>query len=131
MLENWAQQVIRTHIDRAGKALAAYCEKPRSAKRLHAARKQLARLRAALDDLAPLAGVSGDFRDRVQKLHKRAGKVRDADVLEARVREYCEASFGRERAQLRDVDRALCKRRKKARKKLTGVLARTLAELHA
>ena len=129
-LEVWAAHLIRTHIEKAGEALAAYCERPRSAKRLHSARKQLARLRCALDDLSGLAGVTPDFRERVLELHKRAGKVRDADVLDARVREYCEDAFGHERSQLRGMDAVLCKRRKKARRKLQTVIARTLSELH-
>ena len=128
-LEAWAQQIIRNHVQSAGEALAEYCKKPRSAKRLHSARKQLARLRAALDDLAPLAGVSAEFRDRVSQLHKRAGKVRDADVLQERVLGYCKGAHGEERSQLRDIREALCKRRKKARNKLSNVIAQTIPDL--
>lgn len=128
-LETWAQDVIRRQVERAGEALAGYCKKPRSAKRLHAARKQLARLRAALDDLGPLAGVTPDFRERVHELHKRAGKVRDADVLRGRVGEYSEDAFGRECRQLEAVDDRLRTCRKKARRKLAGVVAETSSEL--
>lgn len=128
-LENWAQSAIRSHIERAGEALAAYCKKPRSAKRLHAARKQLARLRCALDDLSELAGVGPDFRERVQELHKRAGKVRDADVLRDRVRSYCDEAFGREREQLNVMDAELCKWRKKSRRKLERIIGDMLPEI--
>lgn len=127
-LESWAQQVIDKQIEGATKALAAYCKKPRSIKRLHAARKQLARLRAALDDLAVLAGVTAGFRERVDELHRRAGKVRDADTLRRRVAEYGEDAFGREREQVEAVDAALRKKQKKARRKLRRAIADSGAE---
>lgn len=130
-LEGWAQQVIRVHVDRAGEALMEHCKKPRSAKRLHSARKQLARLRAALDDLSALAGVTPGFRERVHELHKRAGKVRDADVLKDRVRSYCDEAFGSGRGQLHAIDAALCKRRKKGRRKLRRIVAETMPELRS
>ena len=130
MLEAWAQQLLRQQIDLAGKALMAYCKKPRSAKRLHSARKQLARLQAALDDLALLAGVASEFRERVHNLHRRAGKVRDSDVLLHRVREYCnDAGADEESEQLRKVKRELRKRHRKAQRKLERVIATTPPEL--
>lgn len=128
-LEDWAQRIIRAQIEQAGEALAAHCQKPRSTKRLHAARKQLARLRAALDDLALLAGVASDFRERVHELYKCAGKVRDADVFLDRIGGYCEDAFGQERSQLKIVEKALRKRRKKTRRKLEGAIAGTASEL--
>ena len=124
-LADWAQRIIRTHIDAAGDALAAHCKKPRSRKRLHEARKQLARLRAALDDLAPLAGVGPEFRERVREIHRRAGRVRDADILRARVDEYAEDAFGRECEELAALDTTLKKRRRKGRRKLAAVIAQT------
>ncbi|HZT14180.1 MAG TPA: CHAD domain-containing protein [Candidatus Baltobacteraceae bacterium] len=129
-LEIWAQRLIRTQVDAAGDALAAYCKKPKSAKRLHAARKQLARLRAALDDLSMPAGVAPEFRDRVQTLHKRAGRIRDADVLLARLDEYDRAAFGTARKELNAMARELRRRRKKARSKFLNEIAQTVSELH-
>lgn len=129
VLEAWAQQLLRQQIDRAGKALMAYCKKPRSAKRLHSARKRLARLQAALDDLALLAGVTPEFRERVHNLHRCAGKVRDSDVLLRRVREYCDDAGDEESEQLRNVKRELRKRHRKAQRKLERVIATTPPEL--
>ena len=128
-LEAWAQSVLRAHLERAGEALAAYCKKPRSAKRLHAARKQLARLRAALDDLGALAGAGSEFRQRVHDLHRRAGKVRDADVLRSRVKGYSKDASPEECAQLNTIDDALRKRRKKARRKLGRAIGASAPEL--
>jgi len=129
-LETWAQRLIQTQVDAAGDALAAYCKKPKSAKRLHAARKQLARLRAALDDLSTPAGVAAEFRDRVQALHKRAGRIRDADVLLARIDEYDRSAFGTGRKELHAMGRDLRRRRKKARRKFLNEIAQTVSELH-
>ena len=128
-LEAWAQLLLRQQIDRAGKALMAYCKKPRSAKRLHSARKQLARLQAALDDLALLAGVTPEFRERIHNLHRRAGKVRDADVLLSRVEAYRDDAGDEECEQLRKVKSELRKRHKKAQRKLERVIATTPPEL--
>lgn len=122
-MHEWAHESIAKHITAASEALAAFCSKPRSAKRLHKARKELARLRAALADLGRLAGVNGAFHERIDLLHKRAGKVRDADVLVARVDEYRQRAHGEERAQLAKLRAVLCKRRKRARRKLERVMA--------
>jgi CHAD domain-containing protein len=129
VLEQWAQDVIHRQIESAGNALATYCGKPDSAKRLHAARKELARLQAALEDLADLAGVAPQFLERVHELHRRAGKVRDADVLLKRIDEYCERAFDDERKQLQMLARALCKRRDRQCVKLERVIATTVPEL--
>lgn len=123
-LVEWAQGVIGKHVDAAGAAITKFCAKPRSVKRLHSTRKQLARLRAALDDLALLAGVAREFSDRIKRIHRRAGKVRDADVLLARVEEYEKDAFGEELEQLRFVRKALRKRAKRMRRKLTRELQR-------
>jgi CHAD domain-containing protein len=128
-LELWAQTVIHRQIESAGNALANYCSRPNSPKRLHAARKELARLRAALEDLADLAGVAPQFLERVHELHRRAGKVRDADVLLKRVEQYAERAFDDEKKELRVLERALCKRRSRQCAKLERVIATTLPEL--
>lgn len=114
----WAQQMIGRHVDATGEAITAFCKKPSSAKRLHQTRKRLARLRAVLDDFAAIAGVSDTFSQRIQRLHRRAGKVRDADVLLQRVQEYCDLAGGQEREQLARLRKMLRKRAKKMRRKL-------------
>ncbi len=121
-LTQWAQAVIGSHVDAAGEAITAFCAKPASAKRLHRTRRRLARLRAVLEDFALLAGVTGTFSDRIRRVHRRAGKVRDADVLLERVETYCEDAFGAEREELEHLRKALRKRAKRMRRKLTREL---------
>jgi CHAD domain-containing protein len=84
----------------------------------------LARLRAVLEDLSWLAGVTGTFSERIARIHRRAGKVRDADVLLERVETYCEDAFGEERAELLRLRKALRKRAKRMRRKLERELRR-------
>jgi CHAD domain-containing protein len=120
----WAQQTIGRHVDAAGEAITAFCKKPDSAKRLHQTRRRLARLRAVLDDLGAVAGVSEMFSERIHNLHRRAGKLRDADVMLERVEGYCKDAFGDERAQLVRLRKLLRKRAKRQRRKLTQELQR-------
>jgi CHAD domain-containing protein len=129
-MHEWAHEVIAQHITAAADALTAFCRKPRSAKCLHAARKALARLRAALDDLGPAAGVDESFYERIETLHKRAGKVRDADVLAERLDAYREDARGAERRELEVLGKALRRRRKRARRKLERVILQ-YPELHS
>lgn len=118
----WAQQLIGRHVDAAGEAITAFCKKPSSAKRLHQTRRRLARLRAVLDDFAAAAGVSDAFSERIRILHRRAGKVRDADVLLERVESYCQDAAGEERGQLTHLRKMLRKRARKMRRRLTREL---------
>lgn len=128
-MREWAHEVIAQHIAHASEALSAFCRKPQSAKCLHRARKALARLRAALEDLGPAAGVEPEFYDRIESLHKRAGKVRDADVLVARVNSYRDDSQGQERREIDALRKELRKRRKRARRKLERLVLQ-YPELH-
>lgn len=114
----WAQTLIGRHVDAAGESIAAFCRKRNSAKRLHRARKSLARLRAVLDDFADVAGVGEEFAQRIRRLQRRAGKVRDADVLLQRVEAYCEDASGTEREELAQLRKMLRKRAKRMRRKL-------------
>lgn len=130
-LEAWAQASIHARIESAAQALAAYCRKPRSAKRLHAARKELARLRAVLEDLGDLAGVAPGFHERVHALHRRAGKLRDADVLLQRVQDYRERAFGGEADELKRLSRRLRKARRNQRVKIEREIGSLAPELRA
>lgn len=123
-LAQWAQAVIGTYVDAAGKAITEFCAKPASAKRLHRTRKRLARLRAVLDDLAGTAGVTDTFSERIRRVHRRAGKVRDADVLLQRVQSYRDDASGEEVQQLNHLRRVLRKRAKRMRRKLVRELQR-------
>jgi len=114
----WAQSLVGRHVDETSAAIKAFRKKPRSAKRLHRARKCLARLRAVLDDYGAIAGTSQAFAERIARLHRRAGKVRDADVLLRRARAYKKDAFGTERAELKRLCALLKKRRKRMRAKL-------------
>jgi CHAD domain-containing protein len=129
-LQVWAQNVIGEQIGAAAEALASYCEQPGSAKKLHRARRGLARLRAALQDLGTLAGATPEFLERIDELHRRAGQVRDADVLIERADEYRSKAPREERKELDVLCAALRKRRKRVRRKLERVV-RELPELRA
>ena len=117
-LAQWSHEIISRHVDAAGEALAEYCAKPKSVRRLHGTRKRLARLRAVIEDFGRLAGVSRDFADRVRLLQKRAGKARDADVLLQRVEAYRESATGAEREELDLLRKRLRKRAERMRRKL-------------
>lgn len=115
----WAQAMIGRHVDATGESITTFCGKPKSAKRLHRARKRLARLRAVLDDFADIAGVGEEFSQRIRRLHRGAGKVRDADVLLQRVEAYYEDASGAQREELARLRKMLRKRAKRMRRKLT------------
>lgn len=126
----WAQSLIEERLDDALRALRKYCKKRKSAKRLHRARKSLARLRAALEDLGPASGAqTTDLYERVRKLYRAAGKIRDADVLLARTETYKRIAGPEERRELKTVACALRKRRKKARRKLRRALDTAMPKL--
>lgn len=123
-VRTWAHDLIEQQAGDAARALRRFCKKPGSAKRLHRARKSLARLRAALEDLGGAAAVESKLYRRVCKMHGRAGKVRDADVLIERTRSYRDRASRAERRQLKAVEKDLRKRRVRARRKLKKMLAK-------
>ena len=118
----WARETIARYTDVARRAVSAYNRKRRSAKRLHRARRGLARLSTALDDLGAPANPGAGFAEQIHALHRRAGKVRDGDVLLRRIKAYCEAAGGPECDQLARVRRDLRGRRKRARRKLRRLI---------
>lgn len=119
----WARDLIERATETAADSLRRFCRQPRSAKRLHKARKCLARLLAGLDDLGDAAGMDGQLRVRVRDVRRRAGKVRDADVLLRRVKAYRKLATGTECDELRAIVHKLRKRRKKARRRLQSLIA--------
>lgn len=121
-LVEWAQALLGHEVDAAGEAITAFCRKPKSTKRLHRTRKRLARLRAVLEDFATLAGVSDTFSQRIARLHRRAGKVRDSDVLLARVKKYMDDASPAECVELQHLQKLLRNRAKKQRRKLRRAL---------
>lgn len=127
----WARETIARYTDVARRAVAACYRHPRSAKRLHWARRDLARLNTALDDLGGLANPSAGFAEQIHALHRHAGKVRDGDVLLRRVETYREMARGAECDQLASVRRVLRARRKKARRKLRRLIRASAAFLKA
>ncbi len=114
----WARRTIAQYRYVAGRAVFAYYRKHRSAKRLHRARRHLARLDTALADLGALAHSDAGLVERIHALHRVAGKVRDGDVLLRRIKAYRKIARGAECDQLTTVRRELRTRRKKARRKL-------------
>jgi len=123
LLRQWAEDLIRAGVGEARDAVDEYCKRPKSAKRLHAARKQIARLQATLQDVTSLVPGAEDLLERVHALHRCAGEIRDADVLLDRLESYAEAGS----QTLRDELRA---RRRKGRKNLEAALATPDWDLH-
>jgi len=116
-LRQWAHGLITAFADAMGARLAAVRRKPHSAKRVHAARKSMARLEAALADLAGIAADAQEMHTRVHALRRRAGKVRDADVLCKRLDDYDASAGDVECRQIEVLRRALHRRRKRAVRK--------------
>ena len=114
----WARETVDGLRGSVAGAYQAFCEKPSSAKRVHALRKALARLKAALEDVAELLPDAPALYDETKRLHKRAGKVRDADVMIAKLRE-----LGSE--EVNPLCKTLRKRRETARSKLEKALKQT------
>ena len=77
---------------------------------------------AGLDDLGNIAGSDARLIERVREVHRRAGKVRDADVLLKRVKAYRELANPGEREELETVGRKLRQRRKKAKRRLQALI---------
>lgn len=109
-LRLWAHGEVASLTNDMDDELAAVRRKPRSAKRVHRARRSMARLEAALADLGAIMPDTDKLQARVHALRRRAGKVRDADVLCKRLSE-----FGLPAKTLR---KALRRRRKRGKQKL-------------
>jgi CHAD domain-containing protein len=117
-LGSWARETIDTLRGGVDEAYEAFCQKPRSAKRVHALRKALARLKAALEDVAELLPDAPALYEETKRLHKRAGKVRDADVMLAKL-----AALGTK--EVNPLCKTLRQRRETGRSKLEKSLSRT------
>ncbi len=84
----WAHSLITAFVSDMDDRMAAIRRKPLSVKRVHGARRSMARLEAALADLAAITTDAQKLQARVRPLRRRAGKVRDADVLCKRLNDY-------------------------------------------
>ena len=87
-VRRWAHGLISAFVGDMDDRLKAVCCKPGSAKRVHQARRSMARLEAALADFAAITAGRQKLQTRVHALRRRAGKVRDADVLCKRLKDY-------------------------------------------
>ena len=125
----WGGALIRTQSEAAEHALCSLRERPRSARRLHAARIALARLHAALEDLAGCVPRAADLSAHVKASRDLCGRARDADVLLERLDGYRAAADERERAELDGLARAVRKRRGRALRRLEKALHRGRAEI--
>jgi len=108
-VRQWAHGVITAFVGDMDECLEAVRCKTGSAKRVHRARRSMARLEAAVTDLSAITPDAQRLQSRVHALRRRAGKVRDADVLCKRLKDY-----GAEAAALR---KALRRRRKRGIRK--------------
>lgn len=116
-VRQWAHGLVERYAAGMEAALAGVCRKPRSAKRVHAARRSIARLQAAIADLKSIVG-DVPLEARAQELRRRAGKVRDADVLCKRLKTYRSDAGDPERREIERLRDRLRRRRKRAIKKL-------------
>jgi len=114
-LEEWGTQTLERLLSGVRDARRAFRAKPKSARRVHELRKSLARLKAAIEDLEPLHPGAREIYDETKRLHKRAGKVRDADVMLAKLRDF-------DAKEVETLCAMLRKRRKKANRKLRAAM---------
>ena len=121
----WAHTLIDEQIDSVKQALDAYCCKPAAPKRVHRVRKALARLQSTLWDLATLTPEAGSLRKEARLLYRRAGRVRDADVLLDRLRTYRGAAAGKDADAIASLCIELRKRRQKASRRFRKAVARS------
>ncbi len=118
----WVAAVLERQTAAADCALQRLRAKPHSRKRVHAARKELARLLTTAEDFCASVGDGALPYDRIRALHKRLGRVRDADVHLQRLHEYRKDAAIPERAEQRAARRFIRKRRRKARRKLAALM---------
>lgn len=121
----WARKQLEAAIDSVRDALDAHCAKPGSSKRVHAARKRIARLQAFLLDFGQLVNGANDLLDCVHHLHRCAGEVRDADVLIERAEAYRYDALDQERAEIDRVLSSLRRNRKEGLRELDGAIGST------
>ncbi|MGZ3497691.1 MAG: CHAD domain-containing protein [Vulcanimicrobiaceae bacterium] len=119
---DWAAGIVAGEIARADRTLRRQRSKPRSAKRVHDARRALARLLSTLQDFQSCINGTQQLLERITALHKRLGRIRDADVHLKRLRAYRKSATREERLAIREMSRAIRKRRRKARRKLAILL---------
>ena len=121
----WAQTLIDEQVNSVQQALDAYCCKPAAPKRVHRVRKALARLQSTLRDLASLTPAAGALRKEARLLYRRAGRVRDADVLLDRLRTYRGAAPRKDADAIESLCLELGKRRRKASRRFRKAVARS------
>lgn len=113
-VRQWAQNLVDAQAARTRHALDDLKERPDSTKRVHAARKELARFEAACADLDSLVAQDDTLATDAPALHRAAGKVRNADVACKRLAAYESKANGAECDEIARLRRKLKKRRKRA-----------------
>lgn len=119
----WALSFVQAHDADLNEALKRLQKKPRAAAPVHAVRRSLARFKATLEDFGSCLPLP-DLYDLVAELHKRSGKIRDADVLLERVEAYFECAEPGECDELVALHGELRSLRKTASKRLRRALRR-------
>jgi CHAD domain-containing protein len=122
VLAEAAAAVVAEQRVAADRALRGVRRKPRSAKRIHRARKALSRLLATIEDFYACIDDATHLFDRANALRKVLGRVRDGDVHLARLREYDRAASPEERCVIQTLRKRIRRRRRKARRKLAMLL---------
>jgi CHAD domain-containing protein len=117
-LDDWGRESLERLLSKVRDANAAFCNNPKSARRVHELRKALARLKCAVEDLVLLTRDAEGLYEETKQLHKRAGKVRDADVMLAKLARF-------DPQEVRELCSMLRARRKKANRKLRKAVAKS------
>lgn len=121
---NWALSFVQAHDAELNDALKRLQKKPRAAAPVHAVRKSLARFKATLEDFGSCLPLP-DLYDLVAELHKKSGKIRDADVMLERIEAYFEGAEPDECDEMVSLHAELRSLRKSASKRLRRALQRS------
>ncbi|MDQ6823343.1 MAG: CHAD domain-containing protein [Candidatus Eremiobacteraeota bacterium] len=120
---DWAMSFVREHDAALNRALKRVQKKPRAVGPIHELRLTLSRYKAALEDFSSCLPLL-DLYDLVAELHKKSGKVRNADVLLEHVEAFFERAGEAECDELVKLHAELRSRRKDACKRLRRALRR-------
>lgn len=120
---NWALSFVHVHDAELNDSLKRLQKKPRAVVPVHAVRKALARFKATLEDFASCLPLP-DLYDLVADLHKKSGKIRDADVMLERIEAYFESAGPAECDEMLALHAELTSERKSASKRLRRALRR-------
>ena len=123
VVATWALRFVQAHDADLNDALKRLQKKPGATAPVHAVRKCLARFKATLEDFASCLPLP-DLYDLVGELHKKSGRIRDADVMLERIETYFESAGPEECDELLPLHAELRASRKATARSLRRALGR-------